>query len=610
MTFASVHVVVLDQQPERAAKVAAALQESGEAYGVAITTNRADVFGGLRGAPYDLVLAEVSMAAADDFAVLRDMPRIGLLQPPVIVYGAASVGQLLLDCLAHGAADYLMDPIAPGLIRARVRSVLDRQQLEEQVLAPMQGYEDMKKLADDLREHVLPLGISLAAVADRGELLRQIVDHALQLSRADGGILYLAQDGRRLVPIAGRITSLKRAFNGALLPDVLLEPVPLGDPGVEYSAGEELVAHVAWTGRTLNLAHLGRQGRYASAAVRHLELTLGYEVESCLALPIRNLRVEAVLLLFNARSQDDGRTMPFSHYDELVLESLASQSAVVLHNQALRKQQDAWRRYEQELEMGREIQAGFFPTAIPQPEGWELAAYFQSAREVAGDFYDVFELPGERLGIFVADVCDKGVVAALYMALVRSLLRAFAMQHYYLTERQPQLAPSRAVAAAQDMAAMLDTVRLTNRYIGLHHRDAHMFVTLFFGVLEVGSGRLLYVNAGHNPPVVFDATGVLHRLAPTGPAIGLMLDARYGLKEVALRPGDTLLAFTDGVIETRDTEWSQFGEQRLLALLRDAGTRPATLLERIRTALEQHNAGTELPDDVTLVALQRLKHSS
>lgn len=137
-----------------------------------------------------------------------------------------------------------------------------------------------------------------------------------------------------------------------------------------------------------------------------------------------------------------------------------------------------------------------------------------------------------------------------------------------------------------------------------------MFVTLFFGVLETNSGRLLYINAGHNPPVVFNKTGVLHRLAPTGPAIGLMLDARFGLQDVALRRGDTLLAFTDGITEARDRERRFFGEARLMSQLRQGDVRAGQVLERIRAALGEHIAGGELSDDVTVLALHRLSRNS
>src|SRR6185295_3398345 len=141
---------------------------------------------------------------------------------------------------------------------------------------------------------------------------------------------------------------------------------------------------------------------------------------------------------------------------------------------------------ERELEIGREIQRSFLPEELPRAEGWEIAARFRPARQVAGDFYDAFALPSSgRIGLVVADVCDKGVGAALFMALFRSLVRATAT----------------GMAWEADAAAgLLRVVRLTNDYIARTHGRSNMFATLFFGVLDPATGDLAYVNGGHEAP--------------------------------------------------------------------------------------------------------------
>src|SRR5207302_7545985 len=134
------------------------------------------------------------------------------------------------------------------------------------------------------------------------------------------------------------------------------------------------------------------------------------------------------------------------------------------------------RTLERELAIGHEIQLGFLPETIPEPAGWELRAYFRPARQVAGDFYDVFPLPGGRIAIVLADVCGKGVGAALFMALFRSLFRALA---------EPQFA-----AASATSEGLRATVQGTNDYIARTHGRANMFATVFFAVLDPASGAV------------------------------------------------------------------------------------------------------------------------
>ncbi|MDB4883114.1 MAG: hypothetical protein JWL95_1880 [Gemmatimonadetes bacterium] len=250
------------------------------------------------------------------------------------------------------------------------------------------------------------------------------------------------------------------------------------------------------------------------------------------------------------------------------------------------------RSLERELEIGREIQTGFLPDALPAPAGYEIAAHFRPARQVAGDFYDGFVLPDGRIALVLADVCGKGVGAALFMALFRTLLRALAA---------PQFA-----AASSPAAGLLATVRATNDYIAETHGHANMFATVFFAVLDPASGAIEYVNAGHELPVlVCAAGGVRGRLAPTGPAVGLMPDLEFVVGTDRLAAGETLFAFTDGVTDARDPTDVALGEDRLLALLGTAADTVAALLARIDAALSAHIGDATQFDDVAMLAVRR-----
>lgn len=274
------------------------------------------------------------------------------------------------------------------------------------------------------------------------------------------------------------------------------------------------------------------------------------------------------------------------------------------------------RAYERDLAIAHDIQSGFLPEKLPAPQGWDVASRFRPARQVAGDFYDGFELvDGRRLGFVVADVCDKGVGAALFMALIRTLLRHTA-EHtgaagdtgddlaagaVHMAEAGASLPPMLSVGAGP----LVQAVVATNRYLTRNHLRQGYFATLIFGVLDPASGALLYINGGHNPAVLLRADGSHTLLAPTGPAVGMMLHSSYALGHASLERGDTLLLYTDGVVEARATGGSLFGMDRLLAVMREPVTSAETVLSGIDRALRAHVGGAEQSDDITMLALHR-----
>jgi phosphoserine phosphatase RsbU/P len=251
------------------------------------------------------------------------------------------------------------------------------------------------------------------------------------------------------------------------------------------------------------------------------------------------------------------------------------------------------RSLERELEIGRTIQRGFLPAELPVAPGWELAARFRPARQVAGDFYDAFPMAGpdetRPIGLVVADVCDKGVGAALFMALFRSLLRAGAQS------LPPDVSEK----------GLLRVVSTVNDYIATTHDRANMFATVFFGVLDPTTRHLRYVNAGHDAPLVVGRGG-RRRLEPTGPALGLMPGVPFAVETIALAAGDTLAAFTDGVADAQSATGEFFTEARLLDMLAAPSPSVEALLDAVDTALAAHTEGAEPFDDITLLAARCL----
>lgn len=242
-----------------------------------------------------------------------------------------------------------------------------------------------------------------------------------------------------------------------------------------------------------------------------------------------------------------------------------------------------------EMQIAQRIQLGFLPLSLPQLPGWPLAASCVPARQVGGDFFDALLLADGRLAFTVADVCDKGVGAALYMALIRSLLRI----------RLQQTAPGQPAGAALEQA-----VAFTNDYIASVHGRDNMFATVFTAVLDPATGRLDYINAGHDAPLLRRRSqSVLESLVPEGLAVGMMEGIRHTARCTTLGAGDWLLAYTDGLPEAMNARDEPLGEAQVVSALLAADADPATLLRQLSARLDQHVGDRPAHDDVTLLCL-------
>ncbi|MGB7877047.1 MAG: histidine kinase N-terminal 7TM domain-containing protein [Anaerolineales bacterium] len=273
--------------------------------------------------------------------------------------------------------------------------------------------------------------------------------------------------------------------------------------------------------------------------------------------------------------------------------TIASQIAAAIDNARLYARTElALDVAERDLEIGRQIQSGFFPEELPEIPGWEIAAHFHAARQVAGDFYDAFQFRNSKLTAFViADVCDKGVGAALFMVLFRSLLRAFS---------------ERKVDVSNVEEHLLRIILNTNNFIAEYHGRSNMFATLFFGILDPDSGVLYYVNGGHEPPVIMDKDGAItRRLMPTGPAVGLFPDLEFQVEQIQMEVGDLLVGFTDGATDAKNSAGELFSEERLLTSIASPWTSIFSMFFELTTALQKHIGKQKQFDDITLISFRR-----
>jgi len=268
-----------------------------------------------------------------------------------------------------------------------------------------------------------------------------------------------------------------------------------------------------------------------------------------------------------------------------IITGITQQAALAVQNDRLQQERAERERLERELQLAREIQQTFMPAHSPDLPGWELAFGWHAARQVAGDFYDFFELPDRRMGLVIADVADKGMPAALFMALTRTLMRAAALE---------EPSPAAALARVNDLL----------------EPDAHsgMFVTLLYAILSLETGELTYANAGHNRPLLLrSGTGKLEQLAKGAMALGVMEGIRHEERVTSLEPGDYVIFYTDGVTEAFSPEGETYEEERLRAMIHAAaGNSAQEMLDDIDDSVTAFIGDAAPSDDRTTMVLRRL----
>ncbi|MDO8754580.1 MAG: GAF domain-containing protein, partial [Anaerolineales bacterium] len=275
-----------------------------------------------------------------------------------------------------------------------------------------------------------------------------------------------------------------------------------------------------------------------------------------------------------------------------IINGIAQQAALAIQNDLLQQEMVMRERLETEVQLARQIQQTFIPQSLPAYPGWQLAARWRTARQVGGDFYDVIELPNKKLGLFIADVADKGMPAALFMALTRTLVRAAVIE----TD-----SPAQALRRVNDLL-LPDT-----------HQG--MFVTALYGVLDMERAEFTYVNAGHNPPFWVRANGdpstgsasgqSIEKLTRTAVALGVLEQPNMKERTISLAHGDTLFLYTDGLTEAFSSDGDMFGDVRLMDSLKSSQAQTADeVIVAVENHLNEFIGSMPLGDDLTMLVIK------
>jgi sigma-B regulation protein RsbU (phosphoserine phosphatase) len=339
-----------------------------------------------------------------------------------------------------------------------------------------------------------------------------------------------------------------------------------------------------------------------------------YSVRSAIVTPI--LKGPS---LFGILSLVHSRPGQFSEDTAALLEATAAHIAIVLENAKLYDHlNEAFHEIEKakktietysnaltaELEKGRHMQRTFLPAHLPAIPGWRVAACFHPAQQVSGDFYDIFPMDDNHLGIIIADVCDKGVSAALFIGIFKSLLRSYlegapAWRHRTETLRRG------SGAGRHRSGIMEDASELLNRYIEKHHGQEGIFATLFLATLDTHDGRLDYVNAGHEPLILAHHGHIVGELAPTGPAIGMAANSVFKGRSIVMTEGDTLIGFTDGVTEACGDDGIAFSRSGVHDAIADCHGTGGVLINCILEKVFKHLKGSDPTDDIAMIEIRR-----
>jgi len=417
------------------------------------------------------------------------------------------------------------------------------------LLSPKQQYDRLELL--------YRLSQTFNSSLDLTEVLNRVIDEVIAKLHAERGFIMLIEpDGSQTFRVARG-----------------LDQQTIDKPQSQVS--QSVVRQVALEGKPILTSDAQTDSRFN---MRESIMLLGLRSVLCVPLKLKD-KIMGVVYADNRFEAGI-----FTQADLELLSAITSIAAIAIENARLYNLAVEKGRLLRELQMAREIQTSFLPDHIPQVQGWQFAARWEPAREVAGDYYDFIPLDPDHLGLVIADVTDKGAAAALFMVFTNSIIRASVTS---------ALSPAESIVKA-------------NRLISSKSTNA-MFVSLVYIRLNTESGEAVCVNAGHNPPIFYNhQQDALQRLYPNGMVLGIDPESPFTQRTLHLNPGDLMLLYTDGLIDAINERQEDFGLARVEQILfQHRHASAGEILARLDEALFHHIGSTTPVDDVTLLLVKR-----
>jgi sigma-B regulation protein RsbU (phosphoserine phosphatase) len=422
--------------------------------------------------------------------------------------------------------------------------------------------EDYFRTPGDRLALLYQLSQTFNSSLDLDEVLNRVMDEVIQITRAERGFVMLNDAESKLVFKAARGMDQRTIEN----PD--------------FQISRSIVEKVALEHQPILTSDAQADARFN---IRKSVILLGLRSIICVPLMLRDRCLGVIYV--------DSRLQAgiFSPADLELLHSIAFSAATAIENARLYQVAVEKGRIERELQMARKVQNSLLPRQIPLINGWDFDIRWKPAREVSGDYYDFIDLKEGKLGIVIADVTDKGMPAALFMASTRSFVRASA---------NASLSPAEGIIHS-------------NRLICGESEDG-LFVTLFYALIDLQSGEFTYVNAGHNPPLFYhSANGQLSILATTGIPLGIDPEHVYTQQTITLRSGDFVLLYTDGVSEATNPLGEEFGMDRLKAsVLSTPMSNCKEIIKVLEESLHSFIAPSGAFDDLTILIAKKITEST
>jgi sigma-B regulation protein RsbU (phosphoserine phosphatase) len=392
---------------------------------------------------------------------------------------------------------------------------------------------------------------------DLDEVLNKVMDEVIGAMRAERGFVMLREgDGNLVFRVARGI-----------------DQSTIGEP--QFQISRSVVDEVAREGKPVLTSDAQQDSRFSD---RRSVMILGLRSILCAPLKIKDHTLGVVYV--------DNRLQKgiFSVHDLEFLNTIASSAAVAIENARLYQVAVEKGRMERELQMALQVQSSLIPGIDPQTPGWEFASCWVPAHEVAGDFYDYIQA-NDCLGIVIADVVDKGMAAALFMAFSRTILRASITR---------ESSPKEAITEANQLICA-DSVY-------------GMFLTLVYASIQVDTDDVTYVNAGHNPPYLYcSKEEKLTGLPRTGMLVGVDESTSYDQRSVNLNQGDFILFYTDGVTEAFNASGHTFGDDKLRqAILENREKSAGEIISVLKQTIDDFTLATAPSDDITMLIAKRL----